>query len=292
MKTFPLFFKTCNKSVVCFGNDEDITRKIRLLIDSGFSINIIGDNFQSELKDYIEQKKINHISEVLSKEILHGNALIISSDTQHNDILKQYANELGIPLNIVDMPEYSDFIFGAIVKRGDLSIGICSNGNAPIVVRNTREFLEGYFDKNYGKIIDLASKYRPYVKEKISDFILRKQFWERFFKNSHIKDVIDKSDDEQKIEIDHIINNSYKHFKSELHSINLDENNIENLTLGNIKKLQMADFIFYQKNINPNIFNYFRRDSLRSHSIKDLNSNIEKKQKNIILTYSKQSCKK
>jgi precorrin-2 dehydrogenase/sirohydrochlorin ferrochelatase len=45
-------------------------------------------------------------------------------------------------LNVADKPEFCDFYLGGVVTKGDLKIGISTNGKSPILAKRLRETFE------------------------------------------------------------------------------------------------------------------------------------------------------
>ena len=52
------------------------------------------------------------------------------------------ARAAGVPVNVIDKPEFCDFAFGAIVNRSPLVIGISTDGAAPVFGQAIRAKLE------------------------------------------------------------------------------------------------------------------------------------------------------
>jgi precorrin-2 dehydrogenase/sirohydrochlorin ferrochelatase len=51
--------------------------------------------------------------------------------------------------NVVDVPEYCDFFYPAIVRRGDLQIAISTSGQSPSLAQKLRQQLERQFGPEY-----------------------------------------------------------------------------------------------------------------------------------------------
>ncbi len=77
-----------------------------------------------------------------------------------NQIVFRDCKEAGILLNVVDDPELCDFILPAIVKRGDLSLSISSQGSAPFYAKEVKNRVEHLFPPYYEKVIELAGEFR------------------------------------------------------------------------------------------------------------------------------------
>ncbi|MGA9979237.1 MAG: bifunctional precorrin-2 dehydrogenase/sirohydrochlorin ferrochelatase, partial [Candidatus Sulfotelmatobacter sp.] len=51
--------------------------------------------------------------------------------------------------NVVDVPEFCDFFYPAVVRRGDLQIAISTSGQSPSLAQKLRQQLEQQFGPRY-----------------------------------------------------------------------------------------------------------------------------------------------
>lgn len=79
-------------------------------------------------------------------------------------------------VNVVDSREESSFTVNAAVRRGDLLIGISTNGISPAISKMIREELEQQFGPEYGTALEILSDIRREAMVKISDEEKRRQF--------------------------------------------------------------------------------------------------------------------
>ena len=68
-----------------------------------------------------------------------------------------------------------------IIKDGDIVVGVSSGGNSPVLARELRKKIEGVIPKNLDNINRWLGEIRPYIKEKISDEIERKKYFEKIY---------------------------------------------------------------------------------------------------------------
>lgn len=80
-------------------------------------------------------------------------AVIATSNPQLNKSIYQEAQRRGILCNVVDVPEYCDFYYPAVVRRGDLQIAISTNGQSPSLAQKLRQQLERQFGLGYARWI-------------------------------------------------------------------------------------------------------------------------------------------
>jgi len=64
-----------------------------------------------------------------------------TDDSELNNIIRQAAKERKLLINVADKPELCDFYLGSIVKKGDLKLGISTNGKSPTVAKRIKEVL-------------------------------------------------------------------------------------------------------------------------------------------------------
>ena len=84
---------------------------------------------------------------------LDGTFLVIAATNSRelNAAIFHEARQRNILCNVVDDPEYCDFYYPAVVRRGDLQIAISTNGQSPALAQRIRRELEIQFGPEYGE---------------------------------------------------------------------------------------------------------------------------------------------
>lgn len=141
MKTFPMFLRMAGRRVLIIGGGEQAAQKVRLILKTEAEIVVLADCLCSELQMFLEDRKITHLNEPLTVDMLRSAILTFSATgcagagSAHAALAKE-ANAL---INVVDMPEHCEAMTPSIVDRDPLVVAIGTEGNAPILGRQIKK---------------------------------------------------------------------------------------------------------------------------------------------------------
>lgn len=125
---------------------NEISEEVRGIIESNPNIEVLQTSFQTSHLDNI-QLVISALNDIeLSKEI------------------KVLANERGILYNAADKPEACDFYLGAVVSKGNLKIGISTNGKSPTMAKRIKEVLNDAIPEKIDDSIEQMHIIRGHLK--------------------------------------------------------------------------------------------------------------------------------
>ena len=191
MDFLPLFHNIKNRRCVVVGAGSIALRKIRPLLEAGAIIDIIAPDIDYRIEELAKEHPIKIYNKPFEKNDLNDACLVISAANKKkvNTQVSNHAKSLNIPVNVVDQPELCTVIFPSIVDRSPMLVAISSGGAAPVLVRMLRTKLESIIPSGYGRLAQLAQKFRPLVKKKIIDSNVRKAFWEDVF-SSEIPELV------------------------------------------------------------------------------------------------------
>src|SRR6202043_1917489 len=84
-------------------------------------------------------------------------AVVATSSRELNASVYRQAQDRGVLCNVVDVPEYCDFYYPAVVRRGDLQIAISTSGQSPSLSQKLRQQLERQFGPGYAQwVVELG----------------------------------------------------------------------------------------------------------------------------------------
>jgi uroporphyrin-III C-methyltransferase/precorrin-2 dehydrogenase/sirohydrochlorin ferrochelatase len=179
----PVFFALAGKRVVLAGEAKAALWKAELLDAAGAKLDIYSANPDAGLLALARCRPgIRLVQRHFRPEDLCGAALAIADMESREDAaaFKAAAQAAGVPANIIDRPEFSDFQFGAIVDRSPLVIGISTDGAAPILAQAVRGRLEALLPQGVKLWAGAARAWRQSVMARALPARARRRFWELF----------------------------------------------------------------------------------------------------------------
>lgn len=190
--------------------------------------------------------------------------LIVSAtdDTETNALVAKTAEEQGVPVNVVDNPGLSSFIFPAIVDRSPIVIAVSSGGSAPVLARLLRAKIESVIPPAYGRLARLAEKFRDKAKQHIKTPPQRRIFWENVFQGSVAEQVFSGNEQHAEQLLNQILNDYDGTVNNgEVYLIGAGPGAADLLTFRALRLLQQADVVVYDRLVSPEIIDLARRDA-------------------------------
>ena len=98
-------------------------------------------------------------------------ALVILAEKDHpeNEFWAAHFRDKGVTVNVADRPELCDFIFPSLIVRGDVSLGIATNGRAPALSALLRRRVEDALPEDLEAIIEAAARLTADLRQTIPD---------------------------------------------------------------------------------------------------------------------------
>jgi precorrin-2 dehydrogenase / sirohydrochlorin ferrochelatase len=152
MGYIPIFLDVTDRRCMVVGGGEVAARKVESLLAAGATVVIVSPRLSASLSAIVERGLATHTARAYRRGDIAGCALAYAAtdDPALHRELAEEARALGIPLNIVDVPELCSFIAPAMVKQGALQIAISTGGSSPSFAARVRRELEKHFGIEYG----------------------------------------------------------------------------------------------------------------------------------------------
>lgn len=154
------------RQAIVIGGNAVAAEKAAALIASGARVSVLGPEFCTELLTLAEQAKVTLIHKSYEPGDLAGASLVVAvpGTEQQVEAIWRETQERGQLVNIVDVPRYCSFILPSVLRRGQLTVAVSTEGASPALAKRIRQQLEGHFPQAYEAYIELAALARTYLR--------------------------------------------------------------------------------------------------------------------------------
>jgi precorrin-2 dehydrogenase / sirohydrochlorin ferrochelatase len=198
MWSYPVFLALKGRRCVVVGGETPIAEeKVGALLAEKAAVVVIWPRLSAPLQELARAGRIAHVARGYRRGDLAGAFLVIGTATQDhalNEALWQEAQERNLLINVVDDPAHCGFIAPSIVRRGDLTIAISTNGKAPALAVRLRQRLERELGHEYGRFLELTGALRVPLAVRYPDFQQRRAIWYRLV-DSDVLDLLRAGDE-------------------------------------------------------------------------------------------------
>jgi precorrin-2 dehydrogenase/sirohydrochlorin ferrochelatase len=157
MAYIPIFLDVTGRECVVVGGGEVAARKVESLLEAGARVTVISPHLSPTLDSLAANGSITHIARDYQRGDIRGSVLVYAAtdDPKLHRELAAEARALGIPVNVVDVPELCTFIAPAVVKRGALQIAVSTGGASPAFAARLRRELQDQFGTEYARTLEV-----------------------------------------------------------------------------------------------------------------------------------------
>jgi len=162
---FPMFMKLAAKQCLVVGAGKVGEPKISGLIDTGASVHVVAIAASGQVREWADAGKIELELRTFSENDLDGKFLAVAATASEslNQLIYREAQRRGVLCNVVDVPEYCDFFYPAVVRRGDLQIAVSTAGQSPSLAQKIRQQLERQFGEGYAEWVEQLGETRRLI---------------------------------------------------------------------------------------------------------------------------------
>ena len=273
MDYLPLFMQLRAQPVVVVGGGRIAVRKVELLRKSGAQITVISPELREELQRLASSGEIRHIPERFAEAHVEGATIVVAATNDHdvNVAVSGAARARKIPVNVVDNPALSTFIFPAIVDRSPIIAAVSSGGESPVLARRVREQIEALLPQRLGALARFMGARRKSVQNTLDAFA-RRPFWERIVSGFVGTRVLAGDDAAAEKAFESELRTSRltgANGLGEIYLIGAGPGDPDLLTLRAQQLLQQADVVMYDRLVPDAVVGRSRRDAERVFVGKD-----------------------
>jgi uroporphyrin-III C-methyltransferase/precorrin-2 dehydrogenase/sirohydrochlorin ferrochelatase len=187
-------------------------------------------------------------------------ALLGSDDADEITAFRAAAHRAGALVNVIDKPEFCDVLFGSIVNRSPVVVGISTDGGAPVLGQAIRRRIETLLPPSLAEWGALARRIRDRVTARLEPGVGRRDFWEGFAERAFgpaptVEDEIA------------LVRGGGRTQRSgrtgRVILVGAGPGDADLLTIKAVRALQSADVILYDDLVAPDVLELARREARR-----------------------------
>lgn len=262
----PVFLSLSGRRAVVAGGNAAAAWKVELLSAAGAEVDVFAPEASEELRTTLAQPpdgRIIHYPREWDAADLHGAALAVGAFEDDSTAARfaQTAQALSIPFNVIDKPGFCSFIFGAVVNRSPLVIGISTDGAAPVFAQAIRARIEALLPMGFAHWARAAHSWRESLKRSDLSFGVRWRFWQLFAARA----IANPNRAPDNTDFDFLLSEagtqSAIHERGSVALVGTGPGDPELLTLRAARVLRSADVILFDKEIAPEVLDFARREA-------------------------------
>ena len=256
MEFLPLFHNLAGRRVLVVGGGEIALRKARLLSEASACLYVVAPQIEPALRELVAGTGGSIREGGYQPADLNDAVLVIAAtdDEPLNARVSADAQALRIPVNAVDAPHLCTVIFPAIVDRSPLLIAVSSGSHAPVLARLTRARIETLFPAAYGRLAQLAKRFRQQVKEALPTINQRRAFWENIFQGEVAERVFAGRDADAAVMLEAELNGQRDQvYRGEVYLVGAGPGDPDLLTFRALRLMQQADVVLHDRLVAPAI---------------------------------------
>jgi siroheme synthase-like protein len=166
---YPVFLKMHSFDTLIVGGGEVGLEKLSFLLKSSpnAKVTLVAKEIKPEIKELAKKHTIVKLIErgFFSEDLTEMQmAIIATEDNKVNLAIRNEAKERGVLVNVADTPNLCNFYLGSIVTKGDLKIGISTNGKSPTIAKRLKELLNDVLPDEIDDLLQSMKAVRDQLK--------------------------------------------------------------------------------------------------------------------------------
>ena len=165
---YPIFLKTNRLQILIVGGGTVALEKLHFLYKSSpdAKVSVLAPEFDDKLVSFVNHQHIELIRDHYHPNYLENYQIVIvtTNQTKVNQQVYEDCRAINILCNVADNPPLCDFYMGSIVTKGNLKIGISTNGKSPSLAKRLRQWLEAVLPEELDELLNYLQTYRDQLK--------------------------------------------------------------------------------------------------------------------------------
>jgi len=166
---FPVFLKLENLDTLIVGGGHVGLEKLTAVLKNSpqARVTLVARNIQEPIKELVRKHTTVKLEERNFKlwDLWDKDLVILATDNrQLHETIRKFAKTRRLLINVADTPDLCDFYLGSVVTKGNLKIGISTNGKSPTISKRIREYLDEALPENTNDLLDNMQRIREQIK--------------------------------------------------------------------------------------------------------------------------------
>jgi len=166
---FPIFLRLESLETLIVGGGHVGFEKLSAILKNSPSANVtlVARTIQEPIRELAHNHPRVKLYERNFKlwDLWDKDIVLLATDNRSlHENIRNFARTKRILVNVADTPDLCDFYLGSVVTRGNLKIGVSTNGKSPTISKRMREYLEEAIPEETNELLENMQKIREQIK--------------------------------------------------------------------------------------------------------------------------------
>jgi precorrin-2 dehydrogenase/sirohydrochlorin ferrochelatase len=166
---FPVFLKLESLETLIVGGGHVGLEKLTALLKNSpaAKVSLVARTIQEPIKALAQEYENVRLFERNFKlwDLWNKDLVILATNSRSlHETIRKFARSKRLLINVADTPDLCDFYLGSVVTKGNLKIGVSTNGKSPTMSKRIREYLEEALPEETNELLDNMQKIRDQIK--------------------------------------------------------------------------------------------------------------------------------
>lgn len=171
---FPVFLQLNHLRTLLVGGGKVALEKLTALLGNSpqAAVTVVAREASPAVRDFIRGYPSVTLHERAFEDTdLDGvDVVVVAADnTGLNTHIRAESRKRHLLVNVADKPDLCDFYLGSVVKKGNLKIGISTNGKSPTIAKRIKELLNDALPEEIDETLTYMSRLRDLLKGDFTD---------------------------------------------------------------------------------------------------------------------------
>jgi len=266
MEHLPIFLSVTDQPCVVVGGGEIATRKVAQLLRAGALVRVVAPELCRSLQMFRDEGRIEHVARPYQQGDLDEAYLAFAATDREevNHAIAAAGRELQVPVNVVDHPEDGSFIMPSVIDRSPVTVAVSTGGASPVLARLIRSRLESVIPAGYGRLAELAGRFRERVKQAFALPADRRRFWDRVLQGGVAERVFSGHMQEAEVLLEReLASGALQPGMGEVYLVGGGPGDPDLLTFRALRLMQQADVVVYDRLVAKAVLDMTRSDAER-----------------------------